>query len=129
MAAAENRDNFADNSVGSNGRVPPRFGVPSTMKSALGAARGHGDEPVREHPFVMATEQHVAADDLVGRDRCNRDHVAVPDGRVHAGALGAETDSRPGAQRFFDQGAKEVGIPPRDSSSAMANLPEHSGTI
>ena len=81
------------------------------MKLALVASRRHRDEPVRKHSRIVATEQHVAADDFVARDGCNRNHFAVPDGGVHARARGAETDHRSGGERFVKQSVKEPGIP------------------
>jgi hypothetical protein len=109
-AVAIHRDNSADHRGRADGGVAPRFGVTSTKKLALGASRGHGDEPMREQSPIMATEQHITADNVVARDRCNRDHFTVADRGVHARALGAETDNRSGGERFFNQRMKEPSI-------------------
>jgi hypothetical protein len=110
-AVAPDRDDSADHRVRADGNVVPGFGIPSTVKSALVATRGHRDEPVRKHSRTVAAEQHVAADDVVARNGCNRNHFAVPDGGVHARPLGAETDHRSCGERFVKQCMKEPGTP------------------
>ena len=68
-AVPADADDFADHGTGADRRVARGVGVPSKLKEALHATRGHADDTVREHAFAMTAQQDVPADNVVGDHR------------------------------------------------------------
>src|SRR5262245_65394078 len=77
--------------------------VAAKRKAALVAIRGDGDEAVSENAVAVTVQQDVAGRDLVSGNRCDRDHVAVEDGRIHAVAARAKADRQPGADHVLHE--------------------------
>jgi hypothetical protein len=89
-------------------RVAGLLGVATKLQHAFAAVAGHRHHPVRQHPRRMATQQHIAANDLIGGNRTDRDQLAVADRRIHAEAFGSEPDESSDRQRALDRRTEQV---------------------